>query len=139
MERCAIIVCVQKGLLKKIKRNLYYCVNVENKNSTANRFTVEYFLQNLLPCPESNDGMVLIIIGGREEALDDLCIHWFLGHHLKERTSNQATFLLDKRAVHEYVPNFLLPYGKAIQVIEPQSLKKKLVSVVSELMEYYKL
>lgn len=99
----------------------------------------EYFLQNLLPCPESNDGMVLVIIGGGEEALDDLCIHWFLGHHLKERTSNQATFLLDKRAVHEYVPNFLLPYGKTIQVIEPQSLKKKLVSVVSELLEYYKL
>lgn len=31
---------VKKGLLKKIKRNLYYCVNLENKNSTANRFTV---------------------------------------------------------------------------------------------------
>ncbi len=99
----------------------------------------EFFLQNLLPDPESKDGMISIIINGRAEALDDLCIHWFLGHHLKERTSNQATFLLDERAVHAYVPNFLLPYGKAIQVIEPQSLKKKLVSVTAELMEYYQL
>ena len=31
---------VEKGLLKKIKRNMYFCVNLENKNSTANRFTV---------------------------------------------------------------------------------------------------
>jgi predicted DNA-binding transcriptional regulator YafY len=99
----------------------------------------ELFLQNLLPDPESKDGMISIIIKGRAEALDDLCIHWFLGHHLKERTSSQATFLLDERVVHAYVPNFLQPYGKAIQVIEPQSLKKKLVSVTAELMEYYQL
>lgn len=31
---------VQKGFVKKVKRNLYYCVNLENKNSTVNRFVV---------------------------------------------------------------------------------------------------
>jgi len=99
----------------------------------------KFFIQNLLPDSESKDGLASVIICGRSEALDDLCIHWFLGHHLKERTSNQAVFLLDERALHAYVPHFLLSYGKAIQVIEPQSLKKKLVSVASELMEYYQL
>lgn len=99
----------------------------------------KFFIQNLLPDFESKDGLASVIICGRSEALDDLCIHWFLGHHLKERTSNQAVFLLDERALHAYVPHFLLSYGKAIQVIEPQSLKKKLVSVASELMEYYQL
>lgn len=99
----------------------------------------EFFINNLLPKSESKDGLVSVIICGRSEALDDLCIHWFLGHHLKERTSNQAVFLLDERALHAYVPYFLLSYGKAFQVIEPQSLKKKLVSVASELMEYYQL
>ena len=98
----------------------------------------EFFLQNLLPDPSSKDSMVSLIISGRSEALDDLCVHWFLGHYLQERTLNQAVFLLDEIAMHAYVPNFLLPYGKAIQVIEPQSLKKKLVSVVSELTKYYK-
>jgi predicted DNA-binding transcriptional regulator YafY len=77
------------------------------------------------------------MIEGRSEALDDLCLHWFLGHHLKERTSNQAIFLLEEKSLHTYVPYLLLPYGKSIQVIEPQSLKKKLVAVASELMEYY--
>ncbi|MCO1601995.1 helix-turn-helix transcriptional regulator [Desulfosporosinus nitroreducens] len=99
----------------------------------------KFFLQNLLPDSESKDVVVSLIISGRSEALDDLCIHWFLGHHLKERTSNQAVFLLDERAIHSYVPYYLLTYGKAIQVIEPQSLKKKLVSVASDLMEYYQL
>ena len=99
----------------------------------------DFFIQNLLPDPERKDGVVSLIIRGRSEALDDLCIHWYLGHHLKERTSNQAVFLLDERALHAYVPYFLLTYGKAIQVIEPQDLKKKLVSVVSELMEYYQI
>ncbi|SNT04997.1 Predicted DNA-binding transcriptional regulator YafY, contains an HTH and WYL domains [Anaerovirgula multivorans] len=77
-----------------------------------------FFLQNLLPDLTSKNGMISLIIKGRAEALDDLCIHWFLGHHLKERTSNQAVFLVDEKAIHAYVPYFLLSYGKAIQVIE---------------------
>lgn len=31
---------VEKGFVKKVKRNLYYCVNLENRNSTANRFVI---------------------------------------------------------------------------------------------------
>jgi predicted DNA-binding transcriptional regulator YafY len=99
----------------------------------------EFFMQNLLPDLVGKDGLISLIIGGRSEALDDLCLHWFLGHHLKERTSNQAIFLLEEQSMHTYVPHFLLSYGKSIQVIEPQSLKAKLVAVTSELMEYYQL
>ncbi|QHI71024.1 helix-turn-helix transcriptional regulator [Aminipila terrae] len=99
----------------------------------------EYFLQNLLPDLADENGLVSLIIKGRAEALDDLCIHWFLGHHLKERTSNQAVFLVEDRVLHTYVPYFLLSYGKAIQVMEPQSFKQKLVFVASELMEYYQI
>jgi predicted transcriptional regulator of viral defense system len=31
---------VEKGFVKKVKRNLYYCANLKNKNSAANRFVV---------------------------------------------------------------------------------------------------
>lgn len=99
----------------------------------------EYFLQNLLPDLDSENSLIPLIIKGRAEALDDLCIHWFLGHHLKERTSNQAVFLVDEKAIHAHVPNILLSYGKAIQVIEPGSVKQKLVSIASELMEYHQV
>lgn len=97
----------------------------------------EFFMQNLLPDLVGKDGLLSLIIRGRSEALNDLCLHWFLGHHLKERSSNQAIFLLEEQSIHLYVPFFLLSYGKSIQVIEPQSLKEKLVAVASELMEYY--
>ncbi|EHS57221.1 deor family transcriptional regulator [Paenibacillus sp. Aloe-11] len=99
----------------------------------------EFFMQNLLPDLVGKDGLISLIIEGRSEALDDLCLHWFMGHHLKERTSNQAIFLLEEKSIHTYVPYLLLSYGKSIRVIEPQSLKKKLVAVASELMEYYQL
>ena len=98
-----------------------------------------YFLQNLLPNLTNKNNMISLIIKGREEALDDLCIHWYLGHYLKERTFNQAVFLVDEIALHVYIPYFLFSYGKAIQVIEPQSLKHKLVSVAKELIEYYQI
>jgi len=99
--------------------------------------TREFFMQNQLPDLVGKDNLVSLIIGGTSGALDDLCLHWFLGHHLKERTSNQAIFLLEEQSIHTYVPYILLSYGKSIQVIEPQSLKEKLVAVASELIEYY--
>jgi len=99
----------------------------------------EFFLQKLLPDPASKDEVISVIISGRSDALDDLCIHWFLGHYLKERTLNQGIFLFEEKLLHAYVPYFLLPYGKSIQVIEPQSLRKKLVAITSELMEYYQI
>jgi predicted DNA-binding transcriptional regulator YafY len=97
----------------------------------------EFLLKDIIPDPENKDTLTSLIINGRAEALDDLCIHWFLGHYLKERTLNQAVFLLGERIMHTYVPGFLLSYGKAIQVVEPQSLRKKLVSVAAELVKYY--
>lgn len=99
----------------------------------------EFLVQNLLPGLERKEDMVSFTISGRSETLDDLCIHWFFGHHLKERTANQAVFLIDEKALHAYVPYFLFSYGKAVQVIEPQRLKERLCSVAAELLEYYQI
>lgn len=101
--------------------------------------TREFFMKNLLPDLVGKEGLISLIIEGRSEALNELCMHWFLGHHLKERTSNQAIFLFEETSIHIYVPYFLLSYGKSIQIIEPQSLKERLVAIASELMEYYQL
>ena len=99
----------------------------------------EFFMKNLLPDLVGKEGLISLIIEGRSETLNELCMHWFLGHHLKERTSNQAIFLFEEESIHIYVPYFLLSYGKSIQIIEPQSLKERLVAIASELMEYYQL
>ncbi|GAB6110058.1 helix-turn-helix transcriptional regulator [Fusibacter bizertensis] len=99
----------------------------------------DFFMQNLLPDLVGKEGLVTVIIRGRAEALDDLCLHWFLGHHLKTRTADQAVFVLEENTVYQYVPYFLLPYGKSIHIVEPRRLKEKLVAVASELLEYYQL
>lgn len=101
--------------------------------------TREFFIKNLLPDSVDQNRLVPLIVEGRAEALDDLCMHWYLGHHLNERTSNQAIFLLDENAIHVYIPYFLLSYGKSIQIIEPQSLKERLVAIASDLIDYYRL
>lgn len=98
-----------------------------------------FFMDKLLPDAAGKSGYVSLIIGGRAEALDDLCIHWFLEHHLQERTSTQAIFILEEELLYTHVPHILLPYGKSVQVIEPQNLKIRLVAVASELMEYYQV
>lgn len=99
----------------------------------------EFFLQNIVSSHETDDKKVSVVINGKADAIGDLCNHWYLGQHIKERTSNQAIFLVDESAIHTYMSYFLLSYGKAIQVIEPQSLRKQLVSVASELADFYRL
>jgi predicted DNA-binding transcriptional regulator YafY len=99
----------------------------------------EFFMKNLLPDLVGKKGLVSLIIEARPDALNELCLHWFLGHHLKERTSDQAIFLFEEKSMHHQVPYFLISYGKSIQVIEPQSVREKLVAIASELMEYYQL
>ncbi|MBP1904543.1 putative DNA-binding transcriptional regulator YafY [Paenibacillus turicensis] len=99
----------------------------------------QFFMNNLLPDLVSKQGLVSLIIEGKPDALNELGLHWFLGHHLKERTSDQAIFLFEEKSIHDQVPYFLLSYGKSIKVIEPQSVRERLVAIASELMEYYQL
>lgn len=99
----------------------------------------QFFMNNLLPDLVGKQGLVSLIIEGRPDVLNELGLHWFLGHHLKERTSDQAIFLFEEKSIHNQVPYFLLSYGKSIQVIEPQSVRERLVAIASELMEYYQL
>lgn len=53
--------------------------------------------------------------------------------------TNQAVFLLDKDMIHKYVPYLLLPYNKSIKVIEPISLKNRIIEVLSELIKFHQV
>ena len=96
-------------------------------------------MKNLLPTIDDKEGIISLVVNGNTRTLSDICQHWFLGHYLQERTSNQAVFLLEKDMIHTYVPYLLLPYGKSIQVIEPISLKKRLIEVLSELINFHQV
>ena len=62
-----------------------------------------------------------------------------LKYHLQERTNKNAIFLVDEEALHTYVPYLLFPYGKSIQVVEPISLKQKIIDVLYELIHFMKM
>lgn len=112
----------------------------KNKFNQPENFSArDFFMKNLLPTIEDEKGIISLVINGNTSALDDICQHWFLGHYLQERTSNQAVFFLEKDMIHKYVPNLLLPYGKSIQVIKPISLKKRLIEVLSELIKFHQV
>ena len=99
----------------------------------------KFFLRSLIPDKKDNTEIISLVIRGSAEALDDLCNHWFMSFYLDERTLNQAVFLMDDYILHKYVAPFLLPYGKSIEVIEPESCKRKLYETALDLMEYYKV
>lgn len=97
----------------------------------------EFFMNNLIPGAGNQAELMPLILGGKTSALDNLCEHWYLAHHLKERSSNQVLFLLTEEAIFNYIPNLLLPYGHSIQIIEPLGLKKKIIEVLNELLKHY--
>ncbi|WP_342513986.1 YafY family protein [Sporosarcina sp. FSL K6-1522] len=112
----------------------------ENKFNRPENFSArDFFMKNLVPTMEDKEGIISLVISGDKRALGDICQHWFLEHYLQERTSNQAVFLLEKDVIHTYVPYLLLPYNKSIKVIEPISLKKRLVEVLSDLIEFHQI
>ena len=119
---------------------------IENLKLTQNKFNRPegfsartFFIENLLPAIENKERVTSLVIQGDKTVLDDVCQHWFLGHYLQERTLNQAVFLLEKDVIHTYVPYLLLPYNQSIKVIEPISLKKRLIEVLSELIKFHEV
>ncbi|GAE32698.1 helix-turn-helix transcriptional regulator [Halalkalibacter hemicellulosilyticus] len=112
----------------------------ENKFNRPENFSArDFFIKSLLPTIEDKEEIISLVISGDKSVLDDICQHWFLGHYLQEQTSKQAVFLLEKDMIHTYVPYLLLPYNKSIKVIEPISLKKRLIEVLSELIKFHQV
>ncbi|KPB06284.1 helix-turn-helix transcriptional regulator [Bacillus sp. CHD6a] len=112
----------------------------ENKFNRPDNFSAhDFFIKSLLPKIENKEGVISLVINADKSVLADICDHWFLGHYLQERTSNHAVFLLEKDVMHTYVPYLLLPYNKSIKVMEPISLKKRLIEVLSELTKFHQI
>ncbi|MGK7378113.1 helix-turn-helix transcriptional regulator [Planococcus sp. 1R117A] len=112
----------------------------ESKFNRPENFSArDYFIKNLLPTLKDKEGIIPLVLTGDKNVLTDICQHWFLGHYLQEQTSDQAIFLLEKDVIHTYVPYLLLPYNKSIKVIEPISLKKRLIVVLSDLIKFHEV
>jgi predicted DNA-binding transcriptional regulator YafY len=91
----------------------------------------------LLPDADSPDKLISVHIRGKEQAINELCLHWLFGHIIEERTATEVHFKIDEQALRTYALYFLIVYGRSIEVLEPPLLKERLVEVASELLDYY--
>ncbi|KMJ59133.1 DeoR faimly transcriptional regulator [Bacillus sp. LL01] len=114
---------------------------IETLTLTENQFkqpedfpTRTYFLNNLFPSPENQARLVLT---GSKSSLTNICQHWFFENYLQEKTEGQATFLLEEESMHAYVPTLLLPFGTSIKIMEPVSLKEKMMELLTEWIQFY--
>lgn len=96
-----------------------------------------YLLKSLLPETSEGKAMVNVRISGPEQALNELCRHWLFGHALVYRDPVEAHFRLDQAALSSYAPYFLLPYGKALNILEPLSLVEKMAEASAGIADYY--
>ncbi|MDX8345788.1 YafY family protein [Rossellomorea sp. YZS02] len=133
--------CHLRNDIRSFRVDRMECLTVtETKFNRPENFSAgDYFIKGLLPTIEDKEGIMSLVLHGDKSALDDICQHWFLGHYVQERTSKQAVFLLEKEIIHTYVPYLLLPYNTSIKVVEPISLKKRMVEVLSELIEFHQV
>ncbi|MBP1966776.1 helix-turn-helix transcriptional regulator [Paenibacillus aceris] len=97
----------------------------------------QFILAGVLPDSDKPEVLVSVKITGREQALDDLCGHWFLTHALVERTKHEAHFQLQEKAIYSHLPYQLLSYGGTIQIKEPKLLIEMLMEITQNLHQHY--
>ncbi|MET3207530.1 UNVERIFIED_CONTAM: putative DNA-binding transcriptional regulator YafY [Paenibacillus sp. PvR008] len=98
----------------------------------------DFLLRSLLPDSLDAETLVTVRLKGHEHALNELCRHWLFGHALSERRRpDEALFKIGEPSLKTYVPYFLLPYGKSLEILEPLMLIERMAEVSLEMWKHY--
>lgn len=98
----------------------------------------DFLLRSLLPESLDSETLVNVRLQGHEHALNELCKHWLFGHALIERRRpGEVLFKLGEQSLKTYVPYFLLPYGRSLEILEPQMLIDRMAEVSLEMFKHY--
>jgi len=97
----------------------------------------DVLLGGLVPDTGNAENLEYVVIRGHEFTLNELCQHWLFGHTLVKRLPEEAHFRLAADSLMTYVPYFLLPYGKALTVLEPRSLVMRLSEIAGGMARHY--
>ncbi|MGG1517767.1 YafY family protein [Paenibacillus oryzisoli] len=96
-----------------------------------------YFRQQSEQGREAAGPLALIRIEGEPDTLNAVCAHWHLRNYLKERTDREAQFLLDVPTMDKYLPVYLLTFGTAIRIREPEELKRRVQEMARGIAAHY--
>lgn len=98
----------------------------------------DFLLRSLLPDSLDAETLIAVRLRGHEHALNELCRHWLFGHALIERSrQGEALFHLGEHSLKTYVPYFLLPYGRSLEIVEPRMLIDRMIEVSRGMLEHY--
>ncbi|WP_169084380.1 helix-turn-helix transcriptional regulator [Paenibacillus sp. PL91] len=97
----------------------------------------DFLMGQLLPDSLGTEKLIAFRVRAHEQVLNELQRHWLFGHALVERSEEEALFQLGASSLLSYVPYFLLPYGKALTILEPSNLIEKLAEISSSLAAHY--
>lgn len=86
---------------------------------------------------EASGPLTVIRIEGTPETLNAVCQHWHLRHYLLDRSDREARFLLDVPTMDKYLPMYLITFGTAIRVREPQELKHRILEMARGIAKHY--
>ncbi|WP_068786482.1 helix-turn-helix transcriptional regulator [Paenibacillus phocaensis] len=110
----------------------------EERFERPSHFSAKTFLLgNLLPESLEDASLLTVRIRGPERALNELQRHWMFGHTLVRRKEEEAVFRMESASLHTYVPYYLLPYGKALSIVEPDALLQRMAEVTRQMAEHY--
>lgn len=110
----------------------------EERFERPSHFSAKAFLLgNLLPESLEDASLLTVRIQGHERALNELQRHWMFGHTLVQRNEEEAVFRMESASLLTYVPYYLLPYGKALTIMEPDVLIKRMAEVSQTMAEHY--
>lgn len=98
----------------------------------------DHLMRELLPDSLDAESLAVVRIRSSEQVLDMLGQHWLFGHAMIERKEGEAAYRIGEPSLHTYVPYFLLPYGKALTILEPDSLIERIADIGEELARHYR-
>lgn len=96
-----------------------------------------FFVSHQVTTSTDASNLRRVLLLGDNDAIYDLAKHWFTGSRLVRHSSNEALFLMEEEALVSFVPHILLPFGRSVRVVEPASLKRRMLELVSQLVSFY--
>lgn len=97
----------------------------------------DFLLKSIIPNTLNNEELITVNIQGKPHSINDLCNHWLLAYLIVERSETDIVFCGDRELIFNYMPYYLLSYGKTIDILEPLELKEQTSVVASELMKHH--
>ena len=98
----------------------------------------DVLMGQLLPGSLHAERLVDVRIRAHEQVLNELRKHWLFGHALQEQSNGEALFRLGESSLLTYVPYYLMPYGRALTIVEPVPLIEKLIETSEAISNHYK-